>query len=315
LSVFYGPVLSKRFGRSLGIDIIDFKCCEYDCIYCQLGRTTDKRVGRKHFEKIKIEDFKRGLEDKIKRGPKPDFITFSGSGEPLLEKDIARYIKAAKSVSDIPVAVLTGGGLLGLDDALQDIMEADLIKVSVDGPNEELLQKINRPCSQISFKKNIEGLGRLAASFGGRIWVEIMMIGGINDDMGTINAFKSLFDGLNASIEKIHLNTPTRPSAGSFFKPTGSQKLKVLKDLLGDRAEIVKDLKSDDPAEGPKAGLEDVIEMLKRRPCTLEELSAALDMNINEVIKLISFMLSKSMISCSGTDKDKYYYLRKKETV
>ncbi|GAG87935.1 unnamed protein product, partial [marine sediment metagenome] len=129
--MFYGPVLSRRFGYSLGIDLVPLKVCIYDCIYCQLGRTTDKTIERKKYMDIDFKNFKTELIKRINNSPYLDYITFSGSGEPTLNSDISKLIDIIKKNSDIPVLVLTSGGTLGFDGVVDDIKGADLIKVSL----------------------------------------------------------------------------------------------------------------------------------------------------------------------------------------
>ena len=131
MSIIYGPVLSRRFGYSLGIDIVPYKTCTYDCIYCQLGKTTNKTVERKRYISIDLAELIKGLKKAIKDNKRIDYITFSGAGEPTLNLDIGMLIDGVKKVTNIPVVVLTGGGILYKESVRDDIKKADLVKISL----------------------------------------------------------------------------------------------------------------------------------------------------------------------------------------
>jgi wyosine [tRNA(Phe)-imidazoG37] synthetase (radical SAM superfamily) len=137
---------------------------------------------------------------------------------------------------------LTGGGLLGFDGVIEDLMDADLIKVSVDGPNEALLQRMNRPAQGISFTKNIKGLKDLLDRFQGKVWTETMLVKGVNDEDESLYAFKNLFDEIGARIEKIHLNSPSRPSQGKYLKASSRKKLERFREIIGSKAMLVEDV-------------------------------------------------------------------------
>lgn len=309
--MFYGPVLSRRFGYSLRIDLVPFKVCTYDCIYCQLGRTTDKTVKRKNYTDIDIRKFKTGLEKKIKSCPHLDYVTFSGSGEPTLNSSIGRLIGIAKESTSIPVVVLTGGGTLGFDDVVEDIKDADLIKVSVDAPNDRLLKKINRPCREVNFDKNISGLKKLTENFNGEIWVEIMILDGINDDAESAHIFKSIIDDAGEGIKKVHLNTAVR-SMGSgpaekYTKLPDASKLKEIKYILGDKAEIIGkvDYKKYDRKLAETE--EEIVELLKRRPMEIKDIAFSLGLNLNEVIKVINKLSDECKIKKVKNNNIEYY--------
>lgn len=309
--MFYGPVLSRRFGYSLGIDLVPFKVCTYDCIYCQLGRTTKKTVERKNYTDLDLKKFKTGLEKRIKNCPHLDYVTFSGSGEPTLNSSIGRLIDIAKESSSIPVVVLTGGGTLGFDDVIEDIKDADLIKVSVDAPDDRLLKKINRPCREINFDKNISGLKKLTENFNGKIWVEIMILDGINDDTESAHIFKNIIDDAGEGIKKVHLNTAVRSSGmdpeKKYMKLPDSSRLEKIKNILGDKAEIIGkvDYKKYDRKLAKTE--EEIVELLKRRPMEIKDIAFSLGLNLNEVIKIINKLLDEGKIKKVNNNNIEYY--------
>ena len=311
MNLFYGPVLSRRFGYSLGIDLIPFKVCVYDCIYCQLGRTTNKTIERKKYIDIDFDEFESVLIKEISGCKYLNYITFSGSGEPTLNSDIAELIGIVKKVTDIPVAVLTSGGTLGSDSVINDIIEANIIKVSLDAPDRKTLKKINRPCMGIDFDKNITGLKKLLSSFSGNIWLEVMIMNGINDSLDSAGKFKELIESLGEGIEKIHINTAVRPSGGEYMRLPSRQKLQEIKGVLGKKAEIIGKVDVKKYSRNLLMIEDEIVKLLRRRPATIKDIAYALGINLNEAIKIIDKLFSEEKIKSKAGQNTKYYYMTK----
>jgi len=313
--LFYGPVLSRRFGYSLGIDLVPFKVCVYDCLYCQLGKTTNKTAERKKYMDIDFKNFETELIKRINDSPYINYITFSGSGEPTLNSDIGKLIGIVKENSDIPVAVLTSGGTLGFDDVIDDIKGADLIKVSLDAPDNKLFKKINRPCRTVNFSKNIAGLRELIKVFNGNIWLEIMILKGVNDDIVSAYRFKHILDDLGDGIKKVHLNTSVR-SLDKFkglynLQIPDLSRLKEIKDILGSKTQIIGKINYKKYSGTLIKIEEEIIQLLKRRPASIKDISSSLGLNLNEVIKTIDKLLSEGEIGYSINENIKYYFKSK----
>ena len=309
--MFYGPVLSRRFGYSLGIDLVPFKVCVYDCLYCQLGKTTNKTAERKKYMDIDFKDFETELKKRIKNCSYLNYITFSGSGEPTLNSDIGKLIGIVKENSDIPVAVLTSGGTLGFNNVIDDIKGADLIKVSLDAPDNRLFKKINRPCREINFNKNIAGFKKLLNDFNGDIWIEIMILEGMNDDLDSAYMFKKIIEDLGRGIKKVHLNTAVRYSGGSYIGIPDRGRLEEIKGILGSKTYIIERKGKISHKEYRRELLkieEEIIELLKRRPVSIKDISSSLGLNLNEVIKIIDRLLCKGEIKYSINDNMKYFF-------
>ena len=306
--MFYGPVLSRRFGYSLGIDLVYLKVCVYDCVYCQLGSTTNKTVERKKYVDIDFKDFETELKKRIKNCSYLDYITFSGSGEPTLNSDIGKLIDIIKKNSDIPVLVLTSGGTLVFDGVVDDIKRADLIKVSLDAPDNRLLGKINRPCKEVSFNRNILGLKKLLDDFSGDIWLEIMILEGINDDLDSAYMFKHIIEDLGEGIKKIHLNTAIRYSGENYLKLPDRGRLEKIKDILGSKAQIIEKVIYKKYNRELVKIEEEIIELLKRRPVSINDIASSLSLNLNEVIKIIDKLLGEGEIKYSINENMKYYF-------
>ena len=309
MNIFYGPVLSRRFGYSLGIDLIPLKTCIYGCIYCQLGKTTNKTIKRKRYLDIDFNGFEAELLKKLDGCPYLNYITFSGSGEPTLNSDIAKLIDIVKKVTDIPVAVLTSGGTLWLGSVIDEIKEAELLKVSFDAPDDRLLKRINRPCREVDFDKNISGLKRLLNSFNGDVWLEIMILEGINDSMDSAYKFKEIIEDLGEGIKKIHINTAVRPSGGDYMKLPLKERLQEIKNILGKKAELIGKVETKKYNRNLLLVEKDVMGLLRRRPSNMKDISHALGINLNETIKIVDKLFVEEKIIASSRGNAKYYFI------
>lgn len=229
LKYIFGPVPSRRLGKSLGISPIPRKTCNYSCIYCQLGRT-DKMTGeRKEFFPLKdiINEFKEYLKESFDF----DVVTIVGEGEPTLYSKLGELIKEVKKISDKPVAVITNGALLSSKEVRDELMNADIVLPSIDGYNEETAKKIDRPLGTIHFKDELEGLIEFSKEYKGQLLLEIMLISGINCDKNSIGHFKEILKEIK--YEKVYLNTPVRPPAESFVKVISQEEMKYAVEKLG----------------------------------------------------------------------------------
>jgi len=184
----YGPVPSRRLGFSLGIDIIPLKTCSLNCIYCQLGPTPKKTTHKKEY--FSSSDILAQIRKKLSSGQRIDYITFSGSGEPTLNKALGKLIRDIKKTTSIPAAVLTNSTLLSLKSTREALMDADLVVPSLDAATQEIFVKVNRPHSSLKLEEIIEGLWKFRQEFKGSIWLEIMLVKGVNDSPSHIRKLK-----------------------------------------------------------------------------------------------------------------------------
>lgn len=229
LKYIFGPVPSRRLGKSLGISPIPRKTCNYSCIYCQLGRT-DKLTGeRKEFFPLKdiINEFKEYLKESFDF----DVVTIVGEGEPTLYSKLGELIKEVKKITDKPVAVITNGALLSSKEVRDELMNADIVLPSIDGYNEETAKKIDRPLGTIHFKDELEGLIEFSKEYKGQLLLEIMLISEINCDKNSIGHFKEILKKIK--YDKVYLNTPVRPPAESFVKVVSQEEMKYAVEKLG----------------------------------------------------------------------------------
>jgi len=235
----YGPVKSRRLGFSLGLSLTPYKVCDFDCVYCQLGETRQTVKERKEYIPVKeiLEELKGWLENNPEEAKSLDYITFSGSGEPTLNIKIASLISEIKKIAQIPVAVITNASLLGDSSIRHELLGADLIVPSLDAVTPEVFSRVDRPHPQINIENIIEGLISLRKEFRGRIWLEVMLVKGVNDDLRHIRKLKSVIEKINP--DKVQLNSPVRATRESGISCVDNNKLKKIKEALGGKAEII----------------------------------------------------------------------------
>lgn len=306
MSQIFGPVPSRRLGFSLGIDTVPPKTCNLDCIYCQVGRTTNKTIDRKEY--ISCEDILPEIEEILKQKKRIDYITFSGSGEPTLNSRIKTMINNIKKLTSIPIVVLTNGTLLFQPRIREELMEADLIIPSLDAVSEEIFKKINRPHHSLQIDKVIDGLSAFSQEFKGKIWLEIMVVKGINDSPEEIKRMAEITE--RVKLDKIQLNTVVRPPAEEFAQPLDLENLKKIKKVLGKKCEVVAGFKRPNQKFYREDIEKGILTILKRRPVTLLDISRSLGMHQNEAIKYLDILEKEGQILAKVYKEKRYYYAR-----
>ncbi len=304
MSQIFGPVPSRRLGFSLGIDTVPYKTCSLDCIYCQLGKTTNKIIERKEY--ISCEDILPEIEEILKQKKKIDYITFSGSGEPTLNSGIKTMINNIKKLTSVPIAVLTNGTLLFQPKIREELMEADLVIPSLDAVSEEIFKKINRPHYSLKIDKVIDGLSVFSQEFKGEIWLEIMVVKGINDSPQEIKKMAEITQKMK--LGKIQLNTVVRPPTEEFAQPVDLEDLKKIKRTLGEKCEIIAGFKRPNQEFYREDIEKGILTMVKRRPVTLLDISRSLGIHQNEAIKYLNILEKEGQILTKVYREKRYYY-------
>lgn len=302
-SHLYGPVPSRRLGYSLGVDIIPFKTCSLDCIYCQLGLTTNKTIRRRKF--YSTVEITNEIKRMIKSEKEIDYITFSGSGEPTLNPILGPLIEEIKKITDIPVAVLTNGTLLYQKEVREDLKKADLIVPSLDAATPEVFKKINRPHNALQLETIIQGLIDFRREFKGTLWLEIMLVKGLNDSSEHLVELKKIAAEIKP--DKIHLNTVVRPPSDSSALPLNEEELNEIKNFLGPDCEVAAVFKKTKRKSPPKNLQQEILSLLRRRPVTLDDISRSLGRNPSEVSKALASLIQSGTIK-SIPHQDKTYY-------
>jgi wyosine [tRNA(Phe)-imidazoG37] synthetase (radical SAM superfamily) len=271
---------------------VPLKLCTLDCVYCQLGRTTQKTIERRDY--VPIEAVLAELKDALKEGLEADFITISGSGEPTLNSRLGELIDGIKKITDIPVAVITNGTLLYREDVRADCTKADLVVPSLDAGDEATFRKVNRPHKDISIEKLVDGLVAFRKEFPGRIWLEVFFVEGLNTDIAEIDEIKELIKRIRP--DKVQLNTAVRPTADHAIRKVDAEKLQTIARWIGEGCEVVADLPLHHNAERVHSRAEDILSMLKRRPCSLNDICSGLGINSNEALKHITDLQHRGLI-------------------
>ncbi len=235
----YGPIKSRRLGLSLGLSLTAEKICDLDCIYCQWGSVGKTVLERKEYagaDQI-IQELEIWMQKHPQETRELEYVTFSGLGEPTLSTCIGDLIVRVKKITGAKIAVITNSTLLGDPQVRMSLLPADLIVPSLDAVDPRLFKQIDRPGEDIELDRIIAGLIALRREFSGLIWLEIMLIRGINDGPEHIAELKKVIARINP--DKIQLNSPVRKTAEHNVLPVDKIKLQKIKELLGDKAEII----------------------------------------------------------------------------
>jgi wyosine [tRNA(Phe)-imidazoG37] synthetase (radical SAM superfamily) len=274
LDYVFGPVPSRRLGQSLGIDTIPLKTCNWNCVYCQLGRTVPLTNRRQEYiprEKILTE-----VETAL-AAHKPgeiDWITFVGSGEPTLHSSTGWLIRQVKALTELPVAVITNGSLLYLPEVRQELSAADAVLPSLDAGNPELYRKINRPHAEITLARLLAGLEAFRADFKGLIWVEVMLVQGLNDSVSALEEIAAALQRIRP--DEVHIVLPTRPPSETWVRPPDEEGLLRARAILGNLARVVPPSSGTFDLSGCKTLADAVISIITRHPMQEDELNRAL---------------------------------------
>jgi len=297
----FGPVPSRRLGSSLGVDMVPPKVCSFDCIYCQLGRTTEKIVDRKEY--VPVSGVLSEIKDFVESGQECDYITLSGSGEPTLNSGMGEIIKGIKSLTVNPVAVLTNASLITDSKVREELGLADLIVPSLDAATQLVFEKLNRPHPRIKVEDIIVGLTNFTRSFETKVWLEVMLVEGINDAASELSELRHAIEAIRP--DKVQLNTVVRPPAEEYARPLTQKRLDDIAGILD--AEVIADFSRRD-VKAYKGGREElIVNLLKRRPCTISDISSALGFHENEVVKYVEVLGREGVIAGSITGNKKYF--------
>jgi wyosine [tRNA(Phe)-imidazoG37] synthetase (radical SAM superfamily) len=304
VSYVFGPVPSRRLGRSLGVDLVPFKTCTYDCIYCQLGRTPLKTIERREW--VPLEDVLKELRSRL--SSQPDYITLTGSGEPTLSLRLSELIDSIKAMTDIPVAVLTNGSLLWREDVRRDLRNADVVIPSLDAGDATLFRAVNRPHEQISFDKMLDGLVDFRQESDGQYWLEIFLLDGYTAMEGEVAKLASCLDRIRP--DRIQLNTVTRPPAEGFAVGVSHERMVDFAGLLRPPAEVISDSCNGRGHDEFSSSREDILSLLRRRPCSIEDIAEGLGMHRNEILKHLEGLTSLEVLDCASVNGRLFYRQR-----
>jgi len=306
----FGPVPSRRLGMSLGVDLVPHKVCTLNCVYCECGATTNLTTKRKEY--VSYSEIINELKDYFSKNEKPDYITFSGAGEPTLNIKIGDVIDFLKTnYPNIPIAVLRNGSLLNDLNVRKELLKADLVLPSLDAANNKTFKKIDRPSEDLDINDYINGLIQFSNEFKGEIWLEIMILPKFNDDLENLNLLKEAILKINP--EKVQLNTLDRPGTIENIRAATRLELQNIIDLWKlDNVEIIAASAKRKDAKSFRKDIENaILETISRRPCTLEDLENILGLHVNEINKYLDVLEGDNKIKIVRQDRGLFYQIRK----
>ncbi len=297
----FGPVPSRRLGRSLGIDLVPFKTCTYDCIYCQLGRTTCKTVERKEW--VPLDLVVNEVQQKL--DCRPDYITLSGSGEPTLFSRIDELVDRIKQMTTIPVAVMTNGSLLGNKDVQQQLSNVDVILPSLDAGDDAAFHLVDRPHEDISFEQMLGGLIDFRRRFTGQYWLEVFLV-------ATYPAFEAELAALHRCVDlikpdRVQLNTVTRPPAESYANPISRDRLEKIAAEFSPPAETIADFRGGPLPVAGEVDSEQILALLRRRPCSVEDIAVGMNSPPSKVAKHLESLRNEGVVELCWSAGKLYY--------
>jgi wyosine [tRNA(Phe)-imidazoG37] synthetase (radical SAM superfamily) len=308
----FGPVRSRRLGVSLGVDLVTHKICSMNCVYCECGETTDLTKERRQY--VSCEDVCRELDHYWAHNDDPDYITFSGSGEPTLNLGLGQVIAHIKEKKPgIQVAVLTNASLMSDPAVRAELALADLVVPSVDAVFPKTFYGINRPFAGIQPTEIIDGIADFTKQFSGNVWLEIFVLPGINDTQKELTLLKTAIRKIKP--QKVQLNTLDRPGTVSTLRPAAPEELERVITLLDENnVEIIARAGTGTrkrQAQDPGAA---ILETIHRRPCTREDLAAVLGLHKQEVKRLLTDLTAKGCITSRQEARGEFFFTVKGQT-
>lgn len=302
----FGPVPSRRLGMSLGIDMVSYKTCPFDCVYCECGKTTCKT--KKRSEYIDADLIISELDNFLSNKPHIDVITFGGSGEPTLNSGLHKLIEYIKSrYPEYKTAILTNSSLLHQREVQESILSIDYTLPSLDALSQPVFEKINHPVPGISINTISHGLAEFAEIYKGILWIEIFIIPGINDTEKELNLFKNYLKRIK--IDRVQLNTLDRPGTCSWVKHASEERLIQIAEYLKPLPiEII--ARKIHPKKWGAINVQTadhIISILKRRPMTVEDISVSLSENINTIHSLLTNLIRDKKIFPETISKKIFY--------
>ncbi len=303
----FGPVPSRRLGVSLGVDLVPHKTCTLNCVYCECGQTDNLTLQRNEY--IPFNRIKAELHSYLSQDPALDFITFSGSGEPTLYKGMDKVIGFIRSAyPKYKVALLTNGILLYQPRVSAQVFDLDLVKVSLDAASEKIFSQINRPHKGLKLSEILDGLISFRKKFVKQFWVEVFMVPGLNTSDVELKEIKQVIRKIHP--DRIQVNTLDRPGTESWVKPLEKKELMDIATYLYD-AEIIAEFDLENHGQVYIDNLyERLLATIKRRPCTAEDISQLLGVQVKEVHRYLFNLLENGEIAKREMPRGIFYMKR-----
>ena len=263
----FGPVPSRRLGRSLGVDLIPFKTCTMNCTFCQLGETTCEISERGDY--VPMQNVLEELDQWNKRDGQADHITLAGSGEPTLHSHFGDVFRWTKGNTAIPSTLLTNGSLLHFPEVRAEAAQADKVKVTLSAWDETSFQQIHRPAQGVTFDLLVRGERAFREEFNGELSVEVFIIDGVNSQVSNVRKIAEIVDSLNP--DRIDINTVVRPPAVAGVEASSEEHLQFLAGLFDPKAAVVASF-NNSSAQAVEMDAATLLGLLRRHPATMPDL-------------------------------------------
>ena len=301
----FGPVPSRRLGRSLGIDLVPQKTCPFGCVYCECGQTTNLTCERREY--VPTDRVIAEVDDYLATAPDLDYVTFAGSGEPTLHSGIGEVIAFIKDrYPRYRVAVLTGSALLADPAVRAALMRADLVVPSLDAVSEEVFLKLNRPSPGLTAGRVLAGLTAFSREFPGEVWLEVFIVPGQNDTEEELLLLRDAIAAIGP--DRVQVNTLDRPGTDIRVRPASPRTLERVAAVLGGNAEVI-GASPDEPAMVPEARevADTLLATLRRRPCTVTDLARISGLRPAEVTKYLRILEEKGAVEPVREERGVFY--------
>lgn len=303
----FGPVPSRRLGASLGVDLVPHKVCSMDCVYCECGPTTLLTVDRAEY--VPTAEVLSEIDDCLGRGPLPDYVTFSGSGEPTLHSGIARVIRHLKDRWKVPVALLTNATLMPDPSVRRELLPLDLVVPSLDAALPDSFTRINRPHPDVHCEAVIDGLAAFRSEYAGPIWLEVFVVDPLNTGEGELEALQAVLDRVRP--ERVQINSLDRPGTEDWVRKAPRDVLEaVAANLRHPCVEIISRFRERVEYHAFREDVADaILETVSRRPCTLDDLSVSLGLHLLEVRKYLDILEAEKRLRAELQERGVFYRL------
>jgi wyosine [tRNA(Phe)-imidazoG37] synthetase (radical SAM superfamily) len=289
-------------GRSLGIDLVPVKTCTFNCPFCEVGLTTVHTVER--CEYVPVDAVLAEFDDWLASGGTADIVTVAGSGEPTLHSRFGDILAAIRARCDIPTALLTNSSLMHLPEVREGAANASIVKVSLSAWDQASFERVNHAHPSLSFESMVEGLRALRGVYNARIWMEVFLMAGVNDDPADVRKIAELAQGIRP--DRIQLNTVVRPPADGKAKAVAPEALRTLAVLFAPEAELIAGFQGE-PACGSRATEVEVVNMLARRPCTAADVAASFGLPLEDAEALLERLQADERIVGERREGGVYY--------
>ena len=288
----FGPVASRRLGISLGIDVVPEKYCTLNCLYCQVGKTKHLTTERLSF--FPPEEILAEVRQAAKAEKKIDYATFSGSGEPTLNADLGRLIDGVRAITHSRISVLTNATMLYLPEVRREVARADVVVPSLDAGSEEVFRRINRPHESIRLETIVSGIESLRKESDAEIWLEVMLVAGINDDPPELMRIKRLVERIDP--HKIQLNTVVRPPQDPSARALSIDDLERIRTLFGEKAEAITGVSKKWQGRGERDLIETILQTVTRRSITAADLEKTTGRPRKEIREVLDRLVAENRI-------------------